>query len=295
MQFQNLTDQIVLVPTGTVVSTANSSSRFITQRETRVPAGPGEEASAPIKAILPGSRSNLAMNRITAVEGDLGVIVTVNNSSPISGGSMAPSPAPNPDDRLQLKEDLTSSLAQNALQEIENALQSGDILLTEIPTQIRVVSESYHPEDLQPASELGLTLRLDFSAPYVAAEDIDEFANAILDANLPAGYTAIPGSLMVKQLTTPIFDNGVTNSWRIQLSRALHSEPSSEEAINLALGRKPDQASQMLVENLAISGAPRFVTSPTWWPVIPFISIRVDVISTESPQPSNPDSAEGLE
>lgn len=295
VQFQNLTDQIVLVPAGTVVSTANSSSRFITQRETRVPAGPGEEASAPIKAILPGSRSNLAMNRIAAVEGDLGVIVTVNNSSPISGGSMAPSPAPNPDDRLQLKDDLTSSLAQNALQEIENALQSGDILLTEIPTQIRVVSESYHPEDLQPASELGLTLRLDFTAPYVAAEDIDEFANAILDANLPAGYTAIPGSLMVKQLTTPIFDNGVTNSWRIQLSRALHSEPSSEEAINLALGRKPDQASQMLVENLAISGAPRFVTSPTWWPVIPFISIRVDVISTESPQPSNPDSAEGLE
>ena len=100
---------------------------------------------------------------------------------------------------------------------------------------------------------------------------------------------------MVKQLTTPIFDNGVTNSWRIQLSRALHSDPSSEEAINLALGRKPDQASQLLVENLAISGAPRFETSPTWWPVIPFISIRVDVISTESPQPSNPDGAEGLE
>ena len=111
VEFQNLTDQVVVIPAGTVVSTANSSSRFITQRETRVPAGPGEKASAPIKAILPGSRSNLAMNRIVAVEGDLGVLVTVNNGSPISGGSMAPSPAPNAEDRLQLKEDLTSKLS----------------------------------------------------------------------------------------------------------------------------------------------------------------------------------------
>ena len=159
---------------------------------------------------------------------------------------------------------------------------------------MRVVSESYHPEDLQPASELELTLRLDFTAPYVAAEDIDEFANSILDANLPPGYTAIPGSMKVNQLSTPVFDNGVTNSWQVQLSRALQSEPSSEEAINLVLGRKPEQASQLLVDNLAISGVPRFETSPTWWPVIPFISIRIDVISTETPI-SNPDDSRALE
>ena len=295
VEFQNLTDQVVVIPAGTVVSTANSSSRFITQRETGVPAGPGEKASAPIMAILPGSSSNLAMNRIVAVEGALGVRVTVNNTTPISGGSMAPSPAPSAEDRLQLKENLTSSLAQNALHEIENALQPGDLLLTEIPTQVRVVSEFYRPEDLQPASELELTLRLDFTAPYVAAEHIDEFANSILDANLPSGYTAIPGSMKVKHLSTPIFDNGVTSSWRVQLARALQSEPSREEAINLVLGRKPEQASQLLVENLAISGVPRFETSPTWWPVIPFISIRIDVISTASPQTSNQDRGEGSE
>jgi hypothetical protein len=295
VDFHNLTDQTVVIPAGTVVSTANSSYRFITQRETRIPAGPGEEASAPIKAVLPGSRSNLAKNRIIAVEGDLGVLVTVGNPTAITGGSMAASPAPNAEDRIQINDELTNSLAQTAKQEIENVLRPGDMLLSEIPTLVRVVSESYDPDEVMPASELELTLRLDFKAPYVAAEDIDEFAKSILDANLPAGYTAIPGSMEVNQRSAPIFDNGVTNSWRIQLIRELQSEPSSEEAINLALGRRPEQASLLLVENLAITDAPRFETSPRWWPVIPLIPIRVEVISTGSTQALNPLSGEGIE
>ena len=295
VEFQNLTDQVVLVPAGTVVSTANSAYRFMTQRDSRVPAGPGEQASVPIKAILPGSRSNLARDRIVAVEGDLGVLVTVSNSAPITGGSMATSPAPTTEDRIQLKEELVASLAKNALQEIENTLDQGDILLSDNPILIRVVSESYHPTDLQPASELELILRLDFKAPYVAAGDIDEFASSILDANLPEGFSAIPGSMQVEQLSTPVFDNGVTHPWRLQLSRELQSEPSSEQAVNLVLGRRPEQASQLLVDNLAISGTPRLVTSPTWWPVFPFIPIRIDVISSGTLQTANPESGEALE
>ena len=295
VEFQNLTDQVVDIPAGTVVSTANSSSRYVTQRETRVPAGPGEHASAPVKASMPGSRSNLAGNRIVAVEGDIGVLVTVSNPAPINDGSMASSPAPAAEDRIQLKEELTANLAQTALQEIENALQPGDILLSENPTLVRVISETYDPLDVEPASELELSLRLEFKSPYVAAEYVDDFANSILDANLPTGYTVISGSMNVNQLSAPVFDNGTTNLWRVVLTRDLQSEPSSEEATSLVLGRRPAQASQLLVENLAISGVPRFETTPTWWPVIPFIPIRIDVISSAASQVSNPDDAGAIE
>jgi len=244
---------------------------------------------------MPGSRSNLAGNRIVAVEGDLGVIVTVTNPAPITGGSMASSPAPTAEDRIRLKEELTANLALTALQEIETALQPGDILLSENPTFVRVISETYDPLDVEPASELELSLRLEFKAPYVAAENVDDFANSILDANLPAGYTAISDSMNVEQLSSPVFDNGVTSLWRVKLTRELQSEPSSEEATSLVLGRRPAQASQLLVENLAISGVPHFETTPTWWPVIPFIPIRIDVISSAASQVSNPDDSGALE
>ena len=293
--FQNLTDQAVIIPPGTVVSTANSSQRFMTQREARVPAGAGQETITQIKAITPGSSSNLTTGRIVAIEGELGVLITVHNLSPITGGSMAPSQAPNSEDRNRLRGDLITSLAQNALQEIQDTLEPGDIMLAETPTLVRVVSESYNPSELQPASELELTLRLDFKVPYVSAEDIDSMANSILDANLPSGYAATPGTMNIEQLTAPIFDNGVSSFWRIRFSRELQSEPSDEQVISLVLGRRPEYASQLLTDNLSISGTPRFETSPSWWPVIPFVPIRIEVISTGITKASNSVSNEILE
>ncbi len=293
--FQNLTDDVILIPAGTVISTSNSSSRYRTQLDARVPAGVGQQAAAPIKAVLPGSGYNLAVNRIVVVEGDAGLLVTVDNPSPITGGSMATSPAPNADDRAQLRENLSLSLAQNALQEIKNSLASGDVLLTEDPTLLRVVSETYNPNDSQPAGQLELILRLEFIAPFVAAENLDEFANSILDANLPAGYAAVPGSMNIEHLGNTSFEAGISKPWRLQLTRDLVSEPSSEQAVSLVLGQKPEEARQLLMDNLDISGEPRLVTSPNWWPVVPFIPIRIDVISTTDTQASNPTIGQGLD
>jgi hypothetical protein len=286
--FKNLTDQVVIIPANTVVSTANSTHRFLTQKEVRIPAGPGMENTAPIKAIAPGSSSNLSTGRIVAIESDLGVLVTVNNTSPVTGGSMISSPAPNSQDRQQVREDLITSLSSNALQEMRGNLDPGDILLSDSPTLVRVVSESYTPRDLQPASELELILRLDFKIPYTAAEDVDDFARSILDANLPEGFQAVPTSMEVAQVTTPKLEDGVTKPWKIMLSRAIQSDPSPQEAASLALGHRPELASQLLMENLSISSAPRFETSPSWWPVIPFVPIRIEVIMTNNVQASIP-------
>jgi hypothetical protein len=223
--FQNLTDQVISIPAGTVVSTANSSDRFRTVRDTRLPAGAGAQASSPVNAIQPGSRSNLASNRIVAVEGDLGVKVIVSNPSPIAGGSMISSTAPTADDRARLKKELTTKLSLTALQEIENNLSPDDILLSDQPQLVRVISEVYEPDGAQPAFELELILRLDFKAPFVAAKDMYEFADSILDANMPEGYAVVPGSLQIDQLQTPVFDNGITNPWQLKFSRELKSKP----------------------------------------------------------------------
>ena len=45
----------LIIPAGTVVSTSDSAHRFNTQRDGRLPAGPGEEVEIPIEALSPGS------------------------------------------------------------------------------------------------------------------------------------------------------------------------------------------------------------------------------------------------
>ena len=285
-QFKNLTDQAVIIPAGTVVSTPDSAQRFTTQRDARVPAGPGKVIKIPIKALSPGSAANLPPGRINAIEGELGVFLTVENLESTRGGSLAQSPAPATIDRMQLKEQLISTLTQNALQEIQSSLDPEDILLNETPTLMNVLTESYYPPDLQPASQLELILRLEYEAPYVSAADREAFAQAILDANLPTGFTPIPGTMTVEDLSSPQFTDGSTARWRMQLRRDIQSEPSINQAISLALGLSPKNAAQRLEENLSLSSPPLIETHPSWWPVMPFIPLRITIIPSGTDQTS---------
>jgi hypothetical protein len=285
--FQNLTDRPVIIPEGTVVSTTDSSHRYITLRETRAPAGAGKEVETPIQAIIPGSTGNLSTGRITAIEGDLGVFLTVQNNEPVSGGNLSPSPAPAERDRLQLKEQLIATLTESALQEIQDSLEPEDDLLTENPDLVRIVSESYSPADRQPASELELILRLEFEAPYLSAEDVDTLANAILEANIPEGYSPITGTMNVRQLTSPIFHDGSAAPWRIRLTQDIQSDPSIDYVVSLSLGRSPQNAGQLLMENLSLATPPQIETTPYWWPVMPLIPIRIDVTTTGTIQAIN--------
>jgi hypothetical protein len=293
--FQNLTDQPVVIPAGTVVSTTDSSHRFTTLRETRVHAGSGKVVETPIQAISPGSTNNLSAGRINAIEGELGVFLTVNNTKPTRGGSMSPSPAPSTRDRSQLREQLISTLTQNAQQEIQDSLEPEDISLTDSLVLVGVLSETYSPVDLQPASELELILRLEFQAPYIFADDSQALASAILDANLPIGYTPISDTMDIDQLTTPRINDGSTTPWRIRLSRSIQSEPSANQAVSLALGRSPQKASQLLMESLSLTTTPQIKTFPSWWPVMPLIPIRIEVITIGTIQASSSASSENVE
>ena len=285
-QFKNLTDQAVNIPAGTVVSTSDSAQRFSTQRDARLPAGPGKEIEISIKALSPGSAANMPPGRINAIEGDLGVFLTVENLESTRGGSLAQSPAPDNTDRDQLKEELTSTLTQNALQEIQSSLDPEDILLDESPVLINVLTESYYPPDLQPASQLELILRLEYEASYVSAADREAFAQAILNANLPTGFTPIPGTMIVEDLSSPQFSNGSTARWRMQLRRDIQSEPPIIRAVSLARGRSPDNAAQRLEEELALSSPPVIETFPSWWPLMPFIPLRITIIPSGTDQAS---------
>ena len=151
---------------------------------------------------------------------------------------------------------------------------------------MNVLTETYYPPDLQPASQLELILRLEYEVPYVSAADREAFAQAILDANLPTGFTPIPRTMTVEDLSSPQSINGSTARWRMQLRRDIQSEPPIIQAVSLALGRSPDDAAQRLEENLSLSSPPVIETHPSWWPLMPFIPLRITIIPSGTDQAS---------
>lgn len=277
VRFTNLTDEEVEVPANTVVSTGGSSLRFTTDRAGRIPAGPGETADIPITAMAPGSHSNLDTGKIKAIEGPLGLSLTVTNLRPTSGGSNHTSPAPTPLDRTRLANQLNTTLVETAQIEIQNGLGIDDVLLTPIPKQTNILQEVYEPPEDQPANQLDLTMRVEFQAMVVRGEDLRQLAEAALDANVPAGYRPQPGSLRIVHHGNPIPEENSNATWNMQASRALRANLEQPQAISMVMGLEPALAERRLSDGLPLAEPPKINLIPAWWPRLPFLPFRIHV------------------
>jgi hypothetical protein len=279
VRFTNLTDEEVEVPANTVVSTGGSSLRFTTDRAGRITAGAGETADIAITAMAPGSHSNLSAGMIKAIEGPLGLSLTVTNLIPTSGGSNHTSPAPTPLDRTRLYSHLIATLVDTARLEIQNGLGIDDVLLTPTPKQVNILQEVYEPPEEQPANQLDLTMRVEFLAMVVRGEDLRQLAEAALDANVPVGYSSQTGSLKIDHRGEPILENNSTATWNMEASRALRANLEQPRAVSMVMGLEPAQAERRLSDGLPLEESPRINLTPAWWPRLPFLPFRIHVLT----------------
>ncbi len=248
-----------------------------------MPGGAGKTRVLPVTALKPGSTANLAAHRIQAIEGPLGVSLTVTNPDPTAGGSNRPSPAPTSLDRSQLSAQLVHSLLESAQTEIKASLAPGDLLLTPVPTLVLTLEEIYDPIDSQPSNQLSLSLRLEFEALVISRDDLQELATSILNANLPEGYSPRPQTLEIKHLTNPTFEDTPFVQWKLRASQEILAQLTETQATRLSLGLTPDQAGQRLSADLPLDGPPGITLTPSWWPRLPIIPFRINTVTIKEP------------
>ena len=278
VEFTNLTGQPVDVPKGSVVTSAGPNfMRFATTQTGVAPSSPDKKLSLPVIAVTPGSQGNLLANRLVGIEGALGTQLTVNNPLSTSGGKDRVDPAPSDKDRRRLYGQLFESLSQTALEELKNGLAPGDLLLTETPVLLHTLEETYAPAEIQPADQLSLGLRLEFQAPYVSGQDLDTLASTVLDANLPAGFNPVPGSLAIDAATRPMPGGGSLARWELHAQRKLQAALPPGLAAMLSRGLSPSSARQRLAAKLPLEGSPDIYLAPAWWPRLPLVPLRITV------------------
>jgi hypothetical protein len=278
VQFTNLTDQPVDVPAGTIVTTAGQDPiRYAVTRAGTVPGGAGQSIYLPVRAQQSGANGNQPANRLIALESDLGTFLTASNPLPISGGRQQSALAPSASDRQLLHSRLLSDLQRSALEELNNGLSAGDLLLPASLQVNHILEETYEPAESQPADRLSLSLRVEFQAQVVSGEDLQRLASAILDANLPAGFSAAPETLQVDNQTTPQVGPDGFFQWRLHARRQLFATLPQTQAIQLAVGLSPSQASQRLARDLPLASPPQIALTPAWWPRLPILPFRINV------------------
>jgi hypothetical protein len=289
VRFTNLTDQVVLVPKGTIVTTLSEPVvRFATNRDARLAAGYGRSTLVEVTAVDPGAQGNLPADQLQAIEGTLGLSLTVRNISPTRGGKDQEVNGPSQADRKKLLDRLIVELESQARKEIMSRWQSSpltnDFPITPTLTLDEILEKTYLPELDWPSNELSLTLRVSFSAQAVAGEQLAEYFQAVLDSQLEFGQEPLSGEIGMR-LTHPLepYRNaqGTSSSawqWGIQASRTIRKIILPNDVSQHSRLLPADQASLILQNALGMQEAPLVKTWPDWWPFLPITPLRIEVV-----------------
>ncbi len=250
--------------------------RFELTKTIQLPAGPGEAVDAAIEALLPGQAGNVAAGQIQAVEGNLGLFLSVTNIEQMQGGSDYRVPIPVDRDYQQLRSRLVQTLQKTALQRLQGMVGKNQHLILASVQETKLIDETRDPLEGNPADRLRLSLQSEYSAWYFTDEDLQVVARNTLDANLMEGFAAVPTSLFVSSLAEPLI-SGDSARWEIHAVRRILPSWSSDAIAALVMGRKPHDASLLLQDRYGLKTAPQVALQPAWWPYLPFLSFRIQV------------------
>ena len=275
--FRNLTDEEVTIPTGTVLtSTGLPGVRFVTMETGELPAGLEETLDVPVQAENPGASGNVEAETILAIEGDLGLLVTVSNDEPTSGGRDRITQAATEKDLAELRESLLDDLEKEALDEIKSSLASDDQFFANTLEIKQILDERYDPPPGQPSSTVALTMRAEFIVSYASRADLEELANTVLNASIPSGFVVTSGELNFETINDPQTNASGVTRWVTRVSRPVEKKVDTSQIIPLIQGRSMEVATAQL-ESLALASKPDIRLSPEWWPWLPLVPFNITV------------------
>jgi hypothetical protein len=219
------------------------------------------------------------------MEGATGLLLEVKNLEPVSGGRDRSGPSPTAADYQNLRQALLAELQATALNELHGQVKAGQQILPASLHQRTIVEESQNPAAGQPADQLQLTLRVEYEAWLIQESDVQAVAQAALEANDPAGFRQVPGSLSYTFQDEPVYEPGSGENpgsvrWTLSVGRSLEAAWSDAEIIRETQGKSLPSALTRLRKRtmLSLSAPPRIEISPAWWGWMPFLPARIQVV-----------------
>jgi hypothetical protein len=276
VQFSNLTGQAVVIPAGTVVLALRPEKiRFVTTSAGKIDSGVSAIIEMPVRAAVPGKKGNLQANSIQGVEGELGLMVSVDNLEPTGGGSDRLVRAPDPADRVRLRDRLLQGLTTQAREGVQNRLGETASILKATVVVKDILEEQVTPDIGEPSDVIEMRLRVEYQASYVDMNDLNTLAHMALDANLPPGYQPVNENMTIQTLDDFQLDSEGRLVGQIQASRALVSPLPVGILTASVRGIPAKRAADEIMAGFQLEEAPRIRLSPSWWPWLPFFQQRI--------------------
>jgi len=277
--FRNLTDLPVRIPVGTIIrSITDEEIRFATLEDGEIAGGVDESIALPVKSLVFGEHGNLEPDMLQAIEGELGLWLAATNPEATTGGGNSFVRAPTTRDREELRDLLIASFNAQIEREIQKELEANDLVFPETLTDAEILAENYDPPEGEPGDRLELTMRVSFDIEFAKEIDLAQLAQSSLAASLPQGLSPIPESLHFNPVSAFEYSPLGATSWQMRVEQELSPNISVAQIAGSVQGHTPDIAVQHLEENLEMVTTPKITITPTWWPWLPIVPFRIDVI-----------------
>lgn len=272
--FTNRDPAAQVIPEGTGLRSDGSSPvRFETIDRALLPAGVGSQVRVPIQASAPGTAGNVDAGAITAVEGTLGLLVSVVNPEPTSGGTVEPTPGTTQADVDRAFDALETRLLQEANAQIVAGLEDGEALAPGSMTIEAVLEQEHRPQVGQPSESLAVAMRLRVAAVAYDAEHLEQIAASALARIIDPESALDPETVLIELEPT-----GTAGRYRAVVRGEAMPRLEAAELASLLAGKPPNQAADFLAENFALERPPRLRLWPEGWPRLPFVPWRVRIV-----------------
>ena len=275
--FRNLTQGAVTIPIGTVVVAGDV--RFVTTELGLLNPGVDETVELEIEAVEGGLSGNLAAETINAVDGRLGLSLAVSNTEPTTGGRERASVQATDADRERAKELLLKSLEEDARASLLDEFDTDDVVFGETLAVSQIISENYDLPSGAAGSELTLNMQAEFSVQYASASDLTELALLALNASLPPGFISVTDVVTFELATDPVLLDEGTVSWTMSTEREIFQKINTSYVTQLIQGLGATDAQTRLDKNLPLLSKPKVTMSPSWWPWVPIVPFRIEVVT----------------
>ena len=282
--FTNYTDQPLLIPLGTVVSTGGTIPvRFETLIETTLTAGPDTTVQVPIQALEAhaGGVGNIEPGAINRVEADFDDLVSVTNPNATYGGTVQERRVVTAQDHERLLVLARQQVLQNARDLLLHQLTGEQFL---VPGSVSIIQErvewtNYSAIVGDAVESVSLDLRADVQAVVVDERQAQQVAFAGLAPYVEPGLEISPEALSFARgdIIEIAADGRVTFLMIVRgnIAVAVNAEQAREHLTGLRVSEARARLERELL--LDPNNPPRIETWPAFYSRMPLLSVRINV------------------
>jgi hypothetical protein len=275
---KNMINQEVDVPAGTIISTGSDDPvSFITNTDTKLAGMTGSTETIEVTAVLSGSAGNIPAGAITNIDNSLGASINVANIEPFAGGSDKEMIMPSSADQINIYSQAIQAIQTEMQEQTQANLSGKGWILPDSFKLVSVTNQDYFPPEGTPSTTLTLDLSARVQVLVVQQDDLLNYLKILNQSEPSSTQTVLEGSFLV----TGIQANGkpVEGMYPCTLQATSVVVPNLDihQIPYQIAGKGNKQINSILLEHYSLVQPAIVKNSPSWWPWIAALPLRIQV------------------